>query len=85
MLANALKILNGDGGKWRRRFIEILEALLQDRRNIVDARENLATARLIIRRGHSERFHEGGECLLDVEIRIAFPARIPVELPANAR
>ncbi|PYJ06540.1 MAG: hypothetical protein DME95_00335, partial [Verrucomicrobia bacterium] len=39
VLANALEILNGDSGKWRRRFIEILEALLQDRRNIADPRE----------------------------------------------
>ena len=83
--ANSVKVLGRDGGKWRWRFIEIRFALLQDRRNILDAGENFFAARFVIRRGNSQCFDECRECLLDVEIRIPFPARIDVEFPVDPR
>src|SRR5439155_16015448 len=85
MLANAIEIVDRDRGEQRGRLLEVLRPLLQDRRNIFNARENLATARLIVRWRHSERFHERGERLLDVKIRIAFPARINVQFPSHPR
>src|SRR5205823_7178608 len=63
----------------------VLRALPQDRRNIFDAREDLAATRIIIGRGYRERFHQRGKGLLDIEIRIALPARVSVKLPAHAR
>src|SRR5206468_1973556 len=84
-LANAIEIVDRDRGEWRRRLLEVLCPLLQDRRNVFYARENLATARVVVGCRYSKRFHERGERLLDVKIRVALPAPINVELPMNPR
>jgi hypothetical protein len=59
--------------------------LLQDRRNIFDARENFPAARGVIRSRHGERFDHRGKRLRDIEIGITFPAWINVEFPAHPR
>src|SRR6516165_5518180 len=85
MVANALKILGRDGCEWRRRILEIFQPLLQDRRNVFDADENFPAMRFVVRRRYRERFRQGGERLLDVEVWVAFPARVNFEFPTNAR
>ena len=39
----------------------------------------------VVRCGHSERFHHRGERLFNVECRVAFPARVEIELPFHPR
>jgi len=84
-LANTVEILDRNGCERRGRLIEVFRALLQDRRNVFDARENLSATRFIIRCRDGERFYQRGERLLDVKIRVAFPAGINFEFPASAR
>ena len=84
-LPNIFQGLDRDRGKRRGRIREIRFALLQNRRNIVDARQNLLAARGIIRPRHSERFDHRCERLRNVEGGIAFPARIDVQFPAHPR
>src|SRR5581483_10636109 len=84
-LTNAVESGNRDRGERRRRFLEILRALLQNRRNIFDAGENLLALRLIVRRGNGQSFGQRGERLLDVKIRISFPAWVEVEFSAHPR
>ena len=83
--AHAVERLDRDRRKRRGRFLEIRFALLQNRRDVFDARENLATARFVVRRRHSQRFDQWRQRLLDVEKRIAFPARVDIEFPAHPR
>ena len=71
-------LANGAGA-----FVEVFQALLQNRRNIFDARKNLSAARFVIRRRHRERFCQRGQRLLDVKIWVAFPPRIEYRAPSE--
>src|SRR5437773_629378 len=77
--------LDRNGSKRRGRIREIRFALLQNRRNIFDARQNLLAARGIKRPRNSKRFDYRCERLGNVEGWISFPSRIDVQFPIHAR
>jgi hypothetical protein len=76
--SNVFQRLDCYRDEWRWRFVQILSALLQDRWNILDPRENFPAARSVVRSWHNERFDYRRERLLDIKIGIAFPAWIDV-------
>src|SRR4029453_7742750 len=83
--SNFFKRLNCYRGKWRWRFVEILDALLQDRGDIFDACENFPAKRCIIRSWYGERFDYRRERWGDKKFRTGFPARINVQFPTHPR
>jgi hypothetical protein len=66
-------------------FVEICRALLQDRRDVFDARQDFATSCFLVWTGNKERFSDRSKRLFDVKIRVAFPTWIDIEFPAHAR
>ena len=84
-LASAVEILDRYARQWRRWILKVLRALLQNGWDILNPCQNLATARVIVRRGNGKRFRQCRECLLDVKIWVASPARINFQFPAHAR
>src|SRR5262249_30252265 len=68
-----------------RRLLQIRCRLLENRRNVVDPRQDFATSSFVIRRGNRQGFDQRGQRLANVKRRIATPAWIVIELPANSR
>ena len=81
--ADALQGLNRDTRKWRGRFFQILGRLLQDRGDVLDSDENFPAVRIVVGRRHGEGFRECGQSLIEIKIRVAFPARIDLQFPMH--
>jgi hypothetical protein len=82
--SNAGKRINRHFCEGGGRRLEILLSLFEDPGNVVEARENLTALDFVIGTGHTERFADGRQCLLEVEVRVTLPTLEDVQLPMHA-